>query len=92
MSQSTLPSNNSLNQQSNSEIPARKESVDVQDSSASVGPASGTLLVRVSEIMGVSPQPSGLPYVLIEVDKNEVVVKASSSDSRSVHLQQKATL
>jgi hypothetical protein len=54
---------------------------------------SGTLLVRVAEIVGLaSNKLEGLTYVLIEVDKNEVVIKANQADAKSIHFQQKATL
>lgn len=91
-SQTSLPSNLSLNQTSGAEIPTRKESADIQNNGvpSSAGAASGTLLVRVAEIMGLAPQANALPYVLAEVDKDEVVIKASSADSRSIHFQQKA--
>ena len=55
--------------------------------------AEGTLLVKVAEIVGMDlSKAEELPYVLIEVDKNEVLIKASSMDTKSIHLIQKATL
>lgn len=53
----------------------------------------GKLMVRVAEIVGLNlSSAEELPYVLIEVDKNEVLIKSSSIDSKAIHLMQKATL
>ena len=49
--------------------------------------------MKVAEISGLDlSNAEELPYVLIEVDKNEVLIKASSLDTKSIHFQQRAIL
>jgi hypothetical protein len=54
--------------------------------------ASGTLLVKIAQLIGIEPSNQLLPYVVVDVDKNEVIVKATSMDSQSYFFQNRAVL
>ena len=57
----------------------------------SSGWTGGTLLMKLVEIVGIPVEnPDALPYVLMEMDKNEVLIKPSSFNPKAIQFQHRA--